>query len=208
MNFLGFKHQDRLTKFMIDTFISNYIIEKPLSYFNNMINTCNEKAELNQDLAYNIGAFEPGVSYQFVKKNVNIIYKAKRKLDSENKLEIAMAIDNLADVFRISVYFFLNDSLFAMNYNFPFISKDEIEAINNLIREKYGIDNIDVKVSPKLIKGKNSVVIQVRNFVSLSYEFIHITPYITNIISKSFDEVENREALEFQKIRKDFMEKV
>ncbi len=208
MNLLGFKHQDRLTKFMVDSFISNYIVEKPLRYFNDIIFSLNGNVVLNPDVAYNIGAFEPGVSFQFVKKNVKIIHKEKRKLDTQNKLEISMAIDNLADVFRISVYYFLNDSLFAMNYNFPFISKDEIEVINNLISEKYGIDNMDVNVDAKLIKGKNGVVIQVRNFVSLSYEFIHITPHITSIISKSFNEIENREAQEFQKIRKDFMEKV
>ncbi len=208
MNLPVFKCKDKLTNFMVDSFISNYIPDNPLLYFNKMINNCYEKIPLNQDNDFNIGSYKPGVSYQFVNQRLQSIYKVKKNIDSNTSIEIIMGIDNLADVYRIAVYYFLNKSLFAVAYNFPFISQDEIKDVNSMITEKYGIKNAGKQVKPLLIKGRNNVVIQVHNFVSLSYKFIHVTSSITAIITKSFAKMKNLEALEFHNIRRAFLAQV
>ncbi len=208
MKWMSFKRKDKLTKFMVDSFISNYIPDNPLLYFNNIINNCYEKIPMNQDNDFNIGSYKPGVSYQLVNQKLQSIYKVKKNIDSSASIEIIMGMDNLADVYRIAVYYFLNKSLFAVAYNFPFISQDEIKVVNSMINEKYGIKNAEEQVKPLLIKGRNNVVIQVQNFVSLSYKFIHFTSSITGIITKSFENMKNLEALEFHNIRRTFLAQV
>ena len=208
MTFLKFRHKYKITKFMLDSFKQNYIPEIPISYYNDFIKTYNSKECRDTNLVFSIGNFEHGAEYRFTKRKLNAIYKDEMECSADDSIEIIMSIDNVGDIVRIAVYVFLNKSLFAMKYHFPFISPEEINIMVELIKQKYNIDLPPENLREQCFRGINQVILKIENFVSLNYEFVHINPETTGIILNGMRQLESREENRINQTITDVLKKI
>lgn len=173
-------------------------------YFYNVLNNEHEFVGIKTDSKLKIGQFDTGERLKAVRRKINVYDSAQAELPNGESITTLLAIDELEDLLRISVYRFLNKSLFSLTFHFPFISPEEVEFLMELFKEKY-LSGVQM-TAPDFtrITGSNDVIILLNHFVSLSYEFIHASPSNIALISKLN---ENRRMMEssIEQKRKDML---
>jgi hypothetical protein len=173
-------------------------------YFYNVLNNEHEFVGIKTDSKLKIGQFDTGERLRAVRRKINVYDSAQAELPNGDSITTLLAIDELENLLRISVYRFLNKSLFSLTFHFPFISPEEVEYLMGLIKEKYLSDVQITAPDFTRITGSNDVIILLNHFVSLSYEFIHASPSNIAFISELNKKRSMKESLIEQK-RKDVL---
>ncbi|MCK9400287.1 MAG: hypothetical protein M0Q51_09905 [Bacteroidales bacterium] len=179
-----FRRKRKISRLLVDSFRQNYISDDPLMYFHEALHNGQEFVGIKTNSKLKIGQFDPGEKLWAVRRKIKVYDSALTELPNGDSITTLLGIDELEDLLRISVYRFLNKSLFSLTFHFPFISPEEVEYLMGLIKEKY-LSGVEM-TAPDFtrITGSNDVIILLNHFVSLSYEFIHASTSNIALISK------------------------
>lgn len=198
---LYFSRKKKISKFLLDSFRENYISNDPLQYFFDALYNGHEFNGIKTNSRLKLGQFDAGERLSIVRRKIRVYDSARAELPTGESITTLLEIDELEGLLRISVYHFLNKSLLSLTFHFPYISPDEVDSLLVLIKEKYFPD-VDVDVNDfTRITGGNDVIILLNHFVSLSYEFIHVSPSNIALISKLNENRRKVESLSEQKRR-------
>jgi len=108
-----------------------------LSYFYDKLHHAEEFEGVSTPQDIRIGQFEPGERLRTVKKKLNVYDTIRSDLGQSNSFTSLVAVDELEQILRVSVYHFINRSLFSLNFHFPFILPEEDSFLMKLIADKY-----------------------------------------------------------------------
>lgn len=198
---LNFSRKMKISKFLLDSFRANYISNDPLQYFFDALYNGHEFTGIKTNSRLKIGQFDAGEGLSAVRRKIRVYDSARAELPTGDSITTLLEIDELEGLLRISVYHFLNKSLLSLTFHFPYISPDEVDSLLVLVKEKYFPDvDVDVNDFTRIIGG-NDVIILLNHFVSLSYEFIHVSPSNIALISKLNENRGKMESLSEQKRR-------
>lgn len=200
---LYFSRKKKISKFLLDSFRENYISNDPLQYFFDALYNGHEFNGIKTNSRLKLGQFDAGERLSIVRRKIRVYDSARAELPTGESITTLLEIDELEGLLRISVYHFLNKSLLSLTFHFPYISPDEVDSLLVLIKEKYFPDvDVDMDVDDfTRITGGNDVIILLNHFVSLSYEFIHVSPSNIALISKLNENRRKVESLSEQKRR-------
>lgn len=200
---LYFSRKKKISKFLLDSFRENYISNDPLQYFFDALYNGHEFSGIKTNSRLKMGQFDAGERLSIVRRKIRVYDSARAELPTGESITTLLEIDELEGLLRISVYHFLNKSLLSLTFHFPYISPDEVDSLLVLIKEKYFPDvDMDIDVDDfTRITGGNDVIILLNHFVSLSYEFIHVSPSNIALISKLNENRCKVESLSEQKRR-------
>lgn len=205
---LYFSRKKKISKFLLDSFRENYISNDPLQYFFDALYNGHEFNGIKTNSRLKLGQFDAGERLSIVRRKIRVYDSARAELPTGESITTLLEIDELEGLLRISVYHFLNKSLLSLTFHFPYISPDEVDSLLVLIKEKYFPD-VDVDVNDfTRITGGNDVIILLNHFVSLSYEFIHVSPSNIALISKLNENRCKVESLSEQKRRDMLLDKL
>jgi len=179
-----FRRKRKISRLLVDTFRQNYISDDPLMYFHEALHNGQEFVGIKTNSKLKIGQFDPGEKLWAVRRKIKVYDSTLTELSNGDSITTLLGIDELEDLLRISVYRFLNKSLFSLTFHFPFISPEEVEYLMGLIKEKYLSDVEMTAPDFTRITGSNDVIILLNHFVTLSYEFIHASPSNIALIVK------------------------
>lgn len=170
-----FQKRKKLSAFLLESFKQNYLPGDPLRHFYDKLYNGHQFHGIKSGIPLRIGQFEPGEKLPKVKSSIEVYHRTSTKLDEKNTLDSLLAIDELEDILRVSVYHFINKSLFSLKFHFPFISDEEKGFLLALLREKYLPEELDDIPDYTEVIGDNGVLIFLTHFVSISYSFLHAT---------------------------------
>ena len=192
---MQFRKRKKLSAFLLESFKQNYLPADPLRHFYDKLYNGHQFLGVKSGTPIRIGQFEPGEKLSKVKSGIDVYYRTSIKLDEKNSLDSLMAIDELEDILRVSVYHFINKSLFSLKFYFPFISDEEKGFLLALLKEKYLPEELgDIPDYTEVI-GDNDVLIFLTHFVSISYAFLHATAENRALLRSLLQERESRERM-------------
>lgn len=203
-----FRRKRKLSEFLLDSFRQNYVPADPLNYFYDKLHNGYEFKGISTPQDLRIGQFEPGERLYTVKKKLDVYDSTRTVLDRDNTLTSLLTVDELEQILRVSVYHFINQSLFSLNFHFPFISPEEDSFLMKLIADKYLPGQIKEMSDFTRIIGNNHVVILLDHFVSISYEFIHAHPDNIRLISKMAEQQLNLENIQEKQRRRELLNEI
>lgn len=197
-----FQRKKKISKFLLDSFRENYISDDPLQFFFNTFYNEQKFVSIETNSNLKIGQFDAGERLRVVRNKIKVYDSSRLEVPTGDSITTLLEIDELEGLLRISIYHFLNKSLLSLTFHFPFISPEEVDFLMTLIKEKYfpGV-TADFQDYTR-INGNNDVIILLNHFVSLSYEFIHVSPSNVALISR-LNEYRSKEEKLSEKNRRD-----
>lgn len=178
-----FNRSARVDPIILDSFRQNYIQTDPLDYFYDRLTNHQKFTDIETGTSFMFGPFKCGEKLKKVQGRIQTLHTERIALSPDCMVDILLSIDRIENIRRVSVFYFMNKTLFGLKYYFPFIASEEIDFLLKLIMEKYVPEMPDNASYFTRIKGANDIYIFLDQFVSVSYEFLHASPENQRILT-------------------------
>ena len=208
LSFLRLKRRREVPDFIIDLYRQNYLDEDPARFLHQKFHEVNGYRFLKATEGLSVNTYPPGISFRKFKKIAPDILVDQRFRYGRHSVRRVMTADRIAHIQRVSVLIFLNNKLISSRCHFPHLAGDEKEELTALAKGKYFNGEGPDELENICLRGDNGVELFFRDFVSVSFHYLHRTPEATSTVDEIIRFVDERRTGEMERRQKELMERI
>ena len=208
MAIFGNHRSKELPQFIVDVYSQNYMSEDPVRQLYSRLHEPNGYDLFRYDGDLQLKVFPPGIRYRkFRRLAPPVLFRERFVYDQDVVLRV-LTYDQLAEIQRVTISVFLNDRLVSSMCHFPHLAQEDKSQLIKLARAKYfegkGPQNLD----RICVAGKNDVHLYLRDFVSVSFHYLHRTPELVSDIHRIVRWMNSQSQEETERRTKELMKKI